>query len=47
MLVVLLPVILMLARTLVEMLGQEESGFGKAVVFLGTPLIALSQWLRV
>mgnify|MGYP001164682551 FL=1 len=42
MLVVLLPVILMLARTLIEMLGHEESGYGKAVVFVGTPLIALS-----
>ena len=39
--VVLLPVFLMLARTLVEMLGSEESAFGKAVVFVGTPLIAL------
>lgn len=42
MFVVLLPVFLMLARTLIEMLGHEESGFGQAVVFVGTPLIALS-----
>lgn len=40
-LVVLLPVILMLARTVVEMAGQEEGQVGRAVVFLGTPLIAL------
>ena len=40
--VVLLPVALMLARTLVEMLGQEETPLGQAVVFVGTPLIALS-----
>jgi GntP family gluconate:H+ symporter len=39
--VVLLPVFLMLARTLVEMLKLEESGFGQAIVFIGTPLIAL------
>lgn len=39
--VVLLPVILMLARTVVEMSGGEGSPFGAAIVFLGTPLIAL------
>lgn len=42
MLVVLLPVFLMLARTLVEMLGQDASAVGQAVVFVGTPLIALT-----
>ena len=40
--IVLLPVVLMLARTLVEMLDQQETGFGQAIVFVGTPLIALS-----
>ncbi len=40
--VILLPVLLMLARTIVEVGGMEESGFGKAIVFVGTPLIALS-----
>ncbi len=39
--IVLLPVVLMLARTLVEMLKLDETGFGQAVVFVGTPLIAL------
>lgn len=40
--IVLLPVALMLARTLVEMLNMEETGLGQAVVFIGTPLIALT-----
>ncbi|HOC14120.1 MAG TPA: gluconate:H+ symporter [Propionicimonas sp.] len=40
--VVLLPVILMLARTVVEMTGAEENPFGAALVFVGTPLIALT-----
>ncbi len=40
-LVVLLPVILMLARTIVEMSGSDSSAFGAVFVFLGTPLIAL------
>ncbi|MGO1591350.1 MAG: GntP family permease [Ancrocorticia sp.] len=40
--VVLLPVLLMLARTVVEMMGQEGSGFGTVLVFIGTPLIALT-----
>ncbi len=39
--VVLLPVVLMLARTVVEMTGATESAFGAALVFVGTPLIAL------
>ena len=40
--IVLLPVVLMLARTLVEMLDQQGTGFGQAIVFVGTPLIAMS-----
>ena len=40
--VILLPVALMLARTVVEMTGGEESPIGAAIVFVGTPLIALS-----
>lgn len=39
--VVLLPVVLMLARTVVEAAGAEESGAGRALAFLGTPLVAL------
>lgn len=39
--VVILPVILMLARTLVEVTKQDKSAVGAAVVFIGTPLIAL------
>ena len=39
---VLLPVILMLARTVVEMTGAQESPIGAALVFVGTPLIALT-----
>ncbi len=40
--VILLPVLLMLARTIIEVAKLEETGFGKAFVFLGTPLIALT-----
>ncbi len=40
-LVVLLPVILMLARTLVEVTKHDKTAVGGAVVFIGTPLIAL------
>jgi len=39
--VVLLPVVLMLARTVVEVMGVQETLVGAAVVFVGTPLIAL------
>lgn len=39
--VVLLPVALMLARTVVEMTGSDSTPVGAAVVFAGTPLIAL------
>ncbi|MSS84350.1 gluconate transporter [Actinomycetaceae bacterium WB03_NA08] len=40
--VVLLPVFLMLARTVVEMVGAEGSGFGAFIVFVGEPLNALT-----
>jgi gluconate:H+ symporter, GntP family len=40
-LVVLLPVILMLARSLVEIAGATETGYGTVLEFLGTPLVAL------
>ncbi|MFT3875515.1 MAG: gluconate:H+ symporter [Propioniciclava sp.] len=40
--VVLLPVFLMLIRTLVEVTKNQGSGFGAALVFVGTPLIALT-----
>jgi GntP family gluconate:H+ symporter len=39
--VVLLPVVLMLARTLAETIGFEESGVGQVLDFIGTPLVAL------
>jgi len=39
--VVLLPVVLMLAATLVETTGVKATPFGAAVAFIGTPLIAL------
>ncbi len=39
--VVLLPVALMLLRTVTELAGGQDSGLGKAFVFLGTPLEAL------
>lgn len=40
-LVVLLPVILMLARSVVEIAGAEETGYGRVLEFLGEPLVAL------
>ncbi|MFT3944380.1 MAG: gluconate:H+ symporter [Ancrocorticia sp.] len=40
--VILLPVLLMLARTIIEVAKLDETGFGKAFVFVGTPLIALT-----
>jgi GntP family gluconate:H+ symporter len=40
-LVVLLPVILMLARAVVEVTGQLETGWGGVLEFLGEPLVAL------
>lgn len=39
--VVLLPVVLMLARAVVEVAGQEETGWGSVFEFLGEPLVAL------
>ncbi|GAB2468852.1 gluconate:H+ symporter [Xylanimonas ulmi] len=39
--VVLLPVALMLARAVVEVLHQETTAVGSAFLFLGTPLVAL------
>lgn len=39
--VVLMPVVLMLARTVVETLGADESAVGRVLVFVGTPLIAM------
>ncbi|MFI8523829.1 SLC13 family permease [Promicromonospora sukumoe] len=40
-LVVLLPVILMLARSVVEIAGATETGWGTVLEFLGEPLVAL------
>jgi gluconate:H+ symporter, GntP family len=39
--VVLLPVVLMLARTLAETIGFQDSGAGQVLDFIGTPLVAL------
>lgn len=39
--VVLLPVVLMLLRTLVETTGQDATSWGKALTWIGTPLEAL------
>lgn len=39
--IVLLPVILMLARTLAETLEFQDSGVGRVLDFIGTPLVAL------
>ncbi len=39
--VVLLPVVLMLARTLAETLKFQDSGVGRVLDFIGTPLVAL------
>ncbi len=40
--VILLPVLLMLLRTVFEISGQGETAIGKAVFFIGEPLIALT-----
>jgi GntP family gluconate:H+ symporter len=40
-LVVLLPVLLMLARSVVEIAGATETGYGTVLEFLGEPLVAL------
>ena len=39
--VILLPVVLMLAASVVDLTGQAESLWGRVLVFLGTPLTAL------
>ncbi len=39
--VILLPVVLMLAATIAQMVGIDKTPFGAALVFVGTPLIAL------
>jgi GntP family gluconate:H+ symporter len=39
--VVLLPVVLMLLRTVVESVNADDTPVGKALVFIGTPLTAL------
>lgn len=39
--VVLLPVVLMLARTVAETLEVQDSGVGRVLDFIGTPLVAL------
>ncbi|NKY11011.1 GntP family permease [Cellulomonas hominis] len=39
--VVLMPVVLMLARTLAETVGFQDSGVGQVLDFVGTPLVAL------
>src|SRR4051812_29616716 len=39
--VVLLPVVLMLSRTIAESLGADKTSTGKVFIFLGTPLVAL------
>lgn len=38
---ILLPVLLMLVATLVELLGVQATAFGKAGIFIGNPTIAL------
>ncbi|MCP2266973.1 gluconate:H+ symporter [Promicromonospora thailandica] len=40
-LVVLLPVVLMLARSVTEIAGAEDTGYGTVLTFLGEPLVAL------
>ena len=39
--VILLPVVLMLAASVVDLTGQTESVWGRTLVFIGTPLTAL------
>lgn len=39
--VVLMPVVLMLARTLAETMGFEDTGVGQVLDFVGTPMVAL------
>ena len=39
--VVLLPVVLMLAASIVDLTGQNTTTWGRVIAFLGTPLVAL------
>ncbi|KFJ01400.1 MULTISPECIES: GntP family permease [Bifidobacterium] len=39
--VILLPVVLMLAASVVDLTGQKEAMWGRVLVFIGTPLTAL------
>ena len=39
--VILLPVVLMLAASIVDLTGQSETAWGRALAFIGTPLTAL------
>ena len=39
--VILLPVVLMLASSIVDLTGQSETVWGRALAFIGTPLAAL------
>ena len=39
--VILLPVVLMLASSIVDLTGQSETVWGRALAFIGTPLVAL------
>ncbi|ERH31595.1 gluconate:H+ symporter [Alloscardovia omnicolens] len=40
--VILLPVVLMLAASIVDVLGAQKTAVGKAIVWIGTPLEALT-----
>ena len=39
--VIMLPVVLMLAASVVDLTGQSETVWGRVLAFLGTPLVAL------
>lgn len=39
--VILIPVVLMLAASIVDLTGQQETGWGRVIAFVGTPLTAL------
>ena len=39
--VILLPVVLMLAASIVDLTGQNTTAWGRVIAFLGTPLVAL------
>lgn len=38
---ILLPVVLMLAASIVDLTGQNTTAWGRVIAFLGTPLVAL------